>query len=219
MGSYILPVSALTGCLSTPPRAGQEGTPLRLIHNVSRGTSAVYSWRSRAIHGGAVISYIGPLLAVIAGIVHAAIAPVIAIGDVKPNLVLIAVVLVTCLWGFMPGITWAFVAGLTANLLVSDPLGSVPLALLVVAALTAGGARALGQATWVYPVLAVAIGSVVADTITLGVGQLVADAGVGEFPMDLVLGAAALNAVIGALVLVPARLLAARYVADEAAAW
>jgi hypothetical protein len=31
------------------------------------------------------------------GIVHAAIAPVIVVGDVKPNLVLVAVVLVTCL--------------------------------------------------------------------------------------------------------------------------
>jgi rod shape-determining protein MreD len=144
---------------------------------------------------------------------------VIVIGDVKPNLVLVAVVLVACLWGFLPGITWAFIAGLTANLLVSDPLGSIPMALLVVAALTAGGARILGQATWVYPLLAVAVGSVVADTMTLVFGQLLGNAPVGAFPIDLVLGAAALNALVGALLLVPARLLAARYVADEAAAW
>jgi rod shape-determining protein MreD len=171
------------------------------------------------IHGGALISYIGPLLAVIVGIVHAAIAPVIVIGDVKPNLVLVAVVLVTCVAGFLPGITWAFIAGLTANLLVSDPLGSVPLALLVVAALTAGGARLVGRATWVYPVLAVAVGSVVGDLIGLVLGQLVGDAPIGPLPTDLLLAAAALNAVIGAIVLVPARLLAARYIADEATAW
>ncbi|HEX7173457.1 MAG TPA: hypothetical protein VF365_12725, partial [Candidatus Limnocylindria bacterium] len=95
------------------------------------------------------MSYIGPLLAVVVGIVHAAIAPVIVIGDVKPNLVLVAVVIVTCLGGFGAGIITAFVAGLTANLLVSDALGSIPLALLIVAALTAGGARILGQAVWV----------------------------------------------------------------------
>lgn len=173
----------------------------------------------RTIHGGAVISYIGPLLAVIVGIVHAAIAPVIVIGDVKPNLVLVAVVLVTCIAGFLPGITWAFIAGLTANLLVSDPLGSVPLALLVVAAVTAGGARLVGRATWVYPILAVAVGSVAADLIGLALGQLVGDAPIGRLPTDLLLAAAALNAVIGAIVLVPARLLAARYIADEATAW
>lgn len=180
---------------------------------------AVYSTRSRAIHGGAVISYIGPLLAVIAGIVHAAIAPVIVIGDVKPNLVLVAVVLVTCVGGFLPGTTWAFVAGLTANLLVSDPLGSIPLGLLIVAAMTAGGARILGQAVWVYPILAIAIGSVVADLITLGLGQLVGEASVGTVPTELLLGAAALNAVVGAILLGPARLIAARYLPDEAAAW
>lgn len=153
------------------------------------------------------------------GIAHAAIAPVIVIGDVKPNLVLVAVILVTCLGGFLPGITWAFVAGLTANLLVSDPLGSIPLGLLLVSALTAGGARILGQAVWVYPVLAVAIGSLVADLVTLGLGQLVGDASIGTVPTQLLLGAAALNTVIGAILLGPARMIAARYVADEAAAW
>jgi rod shape-determining protein MreD len=153
------------------------------------------------------------------GIVHAAVAPVIVIGDVKPNLVLVAVVLVTCLGGFLPGITWAFIAGLTANLLVSDALGSIPLVLLVVAALTAGGARILGQAVWIYPVLAVAIGSLVADLMTLGLAQLVGDASVGTVPTDLLLAAAALNAVVGAILLGPARWIAARYVADEATAW
>ena len=137
----------------------------------------------------------------------------------KPNLVLVAVILVTCLGGFLPGITWAFVAGLTANLLVSDPLGSIPLGLLLVSALTAGGARILGQAVWVYPVLAVAIGSLVADLVTLGLGQLVGDASIGTVPTQLLLGAAALNTVIGAILLGPARIIAARYVADEAAAW
>lgn len=153
------------------------------------------------------------------GIVHAAIAPVIVIGDVKPNLVLVAVVLVTVLGGFQAGVIWAFVAGLTANLLVSDPLGSIPLGLLVVAALTAGGARLLGQAAWVYPILATAVGSLVADLITLGLGQLVGDAVIGSVPAQLLVGAAALNAVVGAILLGPARMIAARYVADEAAAW
>ena len=153
------------------------------------------------------------------GIVHAAISPVILIGDVKPNLVLVAVVIVTCLGGFGPGIIFAFVAGLTANLLVSDPLGSIPLALLIVAALTAGGARILGQAVWVYPILAVAVGSVVADLVVLGLGQLVGDARLAGLPTQLILAAAAVNAVIGAILLFPARLVAARYAADEATAW
>ena len=49
---------------------------------------------------------------------------------------------------------WAFTAGLTANLLVGDPLGSIPLAMLLVAILVAGGARLLGRVGWIYPIVA-----------------------------------------------------------------
>lgn len=169
--------------------------------------------------GAATISYLHPLLAFLVGIVHAAIAPVIVIGGVKPNLVLVAVVLVTVLLGFLPGISWAFIAGLAANLLVGAPLGSVPLTMLLVAAIVAGGARLLGRLTWIYPLIAVFIGSMAADVIFLLLSQLVADAPlVGGLPLDIILAAATLNVVVAALVLAPARLVVARY-ADEAPAW
>lgn len=170
--------------------------------------------------GGRDISYLHPLLAFAAGVLHASLAPVIVIGGVKPNLVLVAVVLVTVLLGFLPGITWAFVAGLAANLLVGAPLGSVPLVMLVVAALVAGGATVLGRLKWIYPVVAVLGGSIVADVGSLVLGQLVADAPlVTGLPGDVILGAAILNAAIAAAVLLPARLLVARYAAEEAPSW
>ena len=100
-------------------------------------------------------------------------APVIAIGDVHPNLVLVAVVAVTVVKGFGPGVAWAFVAGLTANLLTREPLGSIPLGLLVVVASVAGGARLFGRLSWAFPVAAVALGSIVVDAISLGVLQMV----------------------------------------------
>lgn len=153
------------------------------------------------------------------GIVHAAIAPVIVVGGVKPNLVLVAVVLVTAFGGFLPGITWAFVAGLTANLLVGEPLGSIPLAMLVVSVMTAGGARVIGRVPLLYPVMATFAGSVVADLLLLGLGQLVGDAVVRDIPGDIILAAAVLNAVICGIVVVPARAIAARYVVEEAGAW
>ena len=155
----------------------------------------------------------------IVGIVHASLAPVILIGGVKPNLVLVAVVLVTVLAGFLPGITWAFVAGVTANLLVGDPLGSVPLTMLVVAAFVAGGARALGRLVWIYPVMATFLGSILADLGTLAIGQLVGDVRIGRIPVDLIGGAAVLNAAIAAVLLYPARAAASRYAPDELAAW
>jgi rod shape-determining protein MreD len=153
------------------------------------------------------------------GIVHAALAPVIVIGGVKPNLVLVAVVLVTTTFGFLPGITWAFVAGLTANLLVGDPLGSIPLAMLIVAAMVTGGARLFGRAVWVYPVAATFAGSIVADVVALSIETLVLDTPIASVPGDLVLAAATLNAAIAAILLYPVRTIARRYVLDEATAW
>jgi len=165
------------------------------------------------------MSYLSPLLAVVVGIVHAGLAPVIVIGGVKPNLVLVAVVLVSCIAGFMPGITWAFAAGLTANLLVGEPLGSVPLVLLVVAVLVTGGSRVLGGLTWIYPVAAAFVGSIVADAGTLLISQLVTDAAPGAPPFGIILAAALLNAALVGLLLVPARALAVRYASEDAPAW
>lgn len=153
------------------------------------------------------------------GIVHAGLAPVIVAGGVKPNLVLAAVVLMTCLGGFVPGITWAFVAGLTVNLLVGEPLGSVPLVLILVATLVAGGERILGRLVWIYPIGAAFVGSIVADFGALLISQLVTDAVAAAPPIDVLLRAAVLNAVIVGLLLYPARALMQRYAPEEAPAW
>ena len=184
--------------------------------------TTVYSPRYRGrldSLGGVIIAYLSPLLAIFVGIVHAALAPVIVVGGVKPNLVLVAVVLVTLLVGLLPGIVWAFTAGLTANLLVGAPLGSIPLEMLLVAVLVAGVARLLGRVGWVYPVVATFACSILVDLLSLGIAQLVTDAAATAIPFDLILAAAILNAAIAALLLYPARLVARRYVAEEAPAW
>jgi rod shape-determining protein MreD len=184
--------------------------------------TTVYSPRYRGrldSLGGVIIAYLSPLLAIFVGIVHAALAPVIVVGGVKPNLVLVAVVLVTLLVGLLPGIVWAFTAGLTANLLVGAPLGSIPLEMLLVAVLVAGGARLLGRVGWVYPVVATFACSILVDLLSLGIAQLVTDAAPSSIPFDIILPAAVLNAMIAALLLYPARVVARRYVAEEAPAW
>jgi rod shape-determining protein MreD len=165
------------------------------------------------------ITYLSPLLAVVTGIVNAGLAPVIVVGGVKPNLVLVAVVLVTCRFGFLTGATWAFVAGLTANLLVSEPLGSIPFSMLVVAVLVAGANRLFGSLVWLYPILAALVGSAVADVLGLAVDSLVADPGRVSLPAELIAPAAVLNAAIVAVLLYPTRLLAERYAPEERGAW
>jgi rod shape-determining protein MreD len=169
--------------------------------------------------GGFEISYTAVLLAVVVGIVHAGLAPVIEIAGVRPNLALIAVVLVTSQLGFFQGVVWAFVAGLTANLLVQDPLGSVPLTLLLVSALVAGGDRLLGRMTWLFPILAAFAGSIVADIVSLGVFRLVGEPLRIADPASLILPAAVLNAAIAGLLLYPARVATGRLRPEEKPAW
>jgi rod shape-determining protein MreD len=147
------------------------------------------------------------------------VAPVIAIGNVHPNIVLVAVVAVTVVRGFGPGVAWAFVAGLTANLLTREPLGSIPLGLLVVAAATAGGERLFGRLSWAYPVAAVALGSIAVDAISLGVLLMVDPPLSGGIPLPRIAAAALLNAVIAAIVILPTRLLAERAGVGEKPAW
>jgi hypothetical protein len=63
------------------------------------------------------------------------------------------------------------------------------------------------------------VGSVVVDSLGLLLAQLVSDAPIGTVPTDLILAAAVLNTVIAAILLLPARAIAARTIPDEAAAW
>lgn len=153
------------------------------------------------------------------GILHAAVAPIVAIGDVHPNLLLIAVVAVTVLRGFGPGVAWAVAAGLTANLLTRDPLGSVPLGLLIVVATTAGGARLFGRLSWAFPVAAVALGSLLVDAVSLAALFMLDPPLTGGVPFNRMAAAALLNGAIAAVAILPARRLLDRERADERPSW
>lgn len=141
------------------------------------------------------------------------------VGGVKPNLVLVAVVLVTTSFGFEMGIAWAFIAGLVANVLIPEPLGSLPLALLVVAVIVGAGARALGRLVWIYPVLAAFVGSVVGDLVSLAALSFVAGSVRMTVPLQLIVPAAVLNAALTGLLLVPMRALSHRIGPEHRPAW
>jgi len=179
----------------------------------------VASATRRRVGQGTQISYTGILLAVLLGVLHAALAPVITVAGVHPNVVLVATVLATDLRGFGVGVIFAFIAGLTANLLVREPLGSIPLGLLLVAAGVAGGARVFGRLAWAFPVAAVLVGSILVDLLSLGILRLVDVPLAGGLPTEPFVSAALLNAGVAALLVVPLRLVALRNTGDEKAAW
>lgn len=154
----------------------------------------------------------------VVGIAHAGLAPEIEVAGVRPNLILVAVVLVTALAGFGPGILWAFAGGVTANLISTAPIGSIPLSLLLVSALVAGGDRVLGRLIWLYPIVAAFTASIVADLVIIGVYRLLG-ALEPAIPLNLILPAAVLNAAIVGVLLLPARMAARRVLPDERPAW
>lgn len=153
------------------------------------------------------------------GILHAAVAPVLVVNDVKPNVVLVAVVLVASLIGFAQAIPWAFIAGTSANVLGFAPLGSVPLALLTAATLVAAGGRLFGRLTWIFPVVAAAAASLVYDLVMLGILNVLGTGIEVPRPLDVMLLGAGINALLTAVLLPPARLLARRIVDEERPAW
>src|SRR6476619_3474925 len=63
--------------------------------------------RRALARGMGTIGYTSVLLAVVVGSFHAGLSPEIEIAGVRPNLLLVAVVLVTALAGFGPGVVWA----------------------------------------------------------------------------------------------------------------
>lgn len=158
----------------------------------------------------ASINRLSPILAIAVGVVHAGLAPILLVAGVRPNLALVAAVLVATSVGFAPAVTWAFLAGLTANLLSGEPLGSVPLSLLAAVALTAAAAPALARVPLAYPVLAAFAGSIVADAVMLASQQVARGGAWPGVPLEIVIKAAALNAGLAALLLIPIRLLIRR---------
>jgi cell shape-determining protein MreD len=117
----------------------------------------------RIAPGHQPINLLSALLALATGVIHASLAPLLAMGDVRPNLILAAVVAVTALFGLGTGALWAFVGGLTANLLTTDPLGTIPLGLLCVAAMVAVLARPLGRRGLLLALVGGLLGSALLD--------------------------------------------------------
>ncbi|MCA1588278.1 MAG: hypothetical protein LC744_06420 [Chloroflexi bacterium] len=151
----------------------------------------------------ASINRLSPILAIAVGVIHAGLAPVLVVAGVRPNIALVASVVVATSLGFTPGVTWAFLAGLTANVLSGEPLGSIPLSLLAAAALASSAAPLLDRLPLVYPVIAAFFGSIVADAVTLATSQFLVAGRLPGLPLEIVVTAAAVNAALAAVVVIP----------------
>ncbi|MGH2462723.1 MAG: hypothetical protein ACRDFZ_03745 [Candidatus Limnocylindria bacterium] len=128
-------------------------------------------------------------------------------GDLRPNLILVGVVAVTLLMGLGAGAIWAFIGGLTVNLLTTDPLGSVPLGLLLTAGLVAGIGGLFGSHGAVLALIGGLLGSLVADVVGLVVLVIVGGAPIAQpgTLAGLLVPTAMLNGILAGLAFVAAR--------------
>jgi cell shape-determining protein MreD len=159
------------------------------------------------------INALSALFAFVIGVIHAGLAPVLSVGDMRPNLILASVVTAAALLGLEAGVAWAFVGGLTVNLLTTDPLGSVPLGLLLVVGIVAGIGRVLGRHAAILALLAGGLGSVVVDMVGMIVLVLVGGTPASQPAtlLGLLLPTASVNGVFAALLFVAARAALSRF--------
>ncbi len=159
----------------------------------------------------ASINRLSPILAIAVGVVHAGLAPILAVAQVTPNLAVVAVVLVTAYAGPRAGATWSFIVGLTANVLGTQPLGSVPLSLLAAATLVAAASPLASSIGPAYPVAAAFVASVLFDVVLLALLGVIGDGpGWSAALLTPILAGAAMNAVLAGLAVLVVSLARAR---------
>ena len=92
----------------------------------------------------------------------------LTIGGVKPDLVLLLVVIGTLLYGPRVGVLWAFAGGLFLDILSGGPLGSSSLALMAAAVVAGIGHTTLSRFNVLVPLAAIVFGTLVYGLVYIG---------------------------------------------------
>ncbi|RIK44818.1 MAG: rod shape-determining protein MreD [Chloroflexi bacterium] len=108
-----------------------------------------------------LLSYLMPLLLIIASLLQSTAANRVEIRGVKPDLVLLLVVAGALIYGSRAAIVWAFIGGIALDLFSGGPLGSSSLALIAAALVVGVGHHTLSRFNVLVPVTATALGTLV----------------------------------------------------------
>lgn len=115
---------------------------------------------------GALYYLMIPLI-LLAGLLQSTAATRIKINGVKPDLVLILVVVGTLVYGPRLGLLWAFVGGVMLDIFSGGPLGASSLALMAAVLVAGIGHRTLSRFNLLVPIGAMALGTAVYGTAYL----------------------------------------------------
>lgn len=113
-----------------------------------------------------------PLLGVLS-IVQTVVAPRLMVWGVRPDLLLLAVVVWSLFNGSHSGIVWAFVGGLWMDILSGGPMGGSSLALIAASLATGIGHNRFFRNNPFVPLAAAIVGTLVYSLVYLGILTLV----------------------------------------------
>lgn len=115
---------------------------------------------------GALYYLMIPLL-LVAALLQSTAAARLQVFGVKPDLVLLLVILGTLLYGGRPGVVWAFIGGLALDIFSGGPMGASSLALMAAALVTGLGHRPLSRFNLLVPLAAAMLGTLVYAAVYL----------------------------------------------------
>jgi rod shape-determining protein MreD len=108
-----------------------------------------------------LLYYLMVPLILLAGLLQSTAATRIKINGVKPDLVLVVVVIGTLVYGPRIGLVWAFLGGLVLDIFSGGPLGASSLALMAAVLVAGMGHRTLSRYNLLVPIGAMALGTAV----------------------------------------------------------
>jgi rod shape-determining protein MreD len=128
------------------------------------------------------------------------IAPYLRIGGAQPDLLFVAAVVWTVVAGIDTGLVWAFLGGITIDLLAPRPLGSTAFTLLLVVGAAALLSRATTRGRYIAPIAIVFVLSIVSSGIFSVVYAALRSPINLTDPAHVLLPAAVYDAVLAALI-------------------
>ncbi|MCB0127018.1 MAG: rod shape-determining protein MreD, partial [Caldilineaceae bacterium] len=115
-----------------------------------------------------LIYYSMPLIVLLLALLQSTVATQVMIRGVKPDLVLIVIVVATLVYGGQGGLLWAFIGGIGLDLFSGGPFGASSIALMMATLVAALGYRVLSRYHLFVPLGAAALGTLIYSLVYLG---------------------------------------------------
>lgn len=116
-----------------------------------------------------LIYYAMPLIVLFLALIQSTVANQLMIRSIKPDFVLIAVILATLVYGGQGGLIWAFIGGIGLDLFSGGPFGASSIALMMATLIATLGHRVLSRYHLFVPLGAAGIGTLVYGIVYLGI--------------------------------------------------